>query len=70
MTHVWQEVLALSGTPGFNPFGEFLEFSVLGLCLWIDDLVVCLDWSGCFVSDLFYLAVFPPDFPHTALFSC
>ena len=45
-----QEMVTLSGTPNFTPFGEFmisshslyihyilLNLSVLGLCLWIND---------------------------------
>ena len=30
------------------------NLSVLGICLWISDWVVCLHWSGCFVLDIFY----------------
>ena len=62
-----QEILTLSGTPDFTPFGEFMmspihyiyitEFVSFRTCLRINDWFVCLDLSDCFVSDLLYLPI-------------
>ena len=63
--HVGQEMLTLSGTYNFTPFGKFmithslymhyilLNLSVLGLYLRINDCGL-FAWIDCFVSDLFY----------------
>ena len=62
-----QEMLIISGTPDFTPFGKYtispihyiyiycilLHLLVLGLCLWINDSGLFACKSDCFVSDLF-----------------
>ena len=59
--------LGLSGAPDLAPFGGFMVspihcvyiagFAGFGTTCMLADLwlrFVCLDWSGCFVLDLFY----------------
>ena len=60
--HVWQELLALSGTPGLSPFGEFVVLLIRYIymyiyivyywvcqfwdCLYRLMTLVCLPWIG------------------------
>ena len=61
--HVGKEILTVSGSPDFTPFGEFMKspfmtytlqnLSVFGLCLRMNDLFVWINLTA-YSRDLFY----------------